>query len=139
MAPGIGVVEAVDVAHQHQKIRAAQSGHDGRQRVVIAQHLAFARLDLSRRHRVVFIDHRDDSQLQQRFKRVAQMLRTDRRVHVFPRQEDLSHRTVILRKQLIINVHHHALSHRRRGLLHPKLRRPFLQPQFLCANANGAR
>ena len=43
---GVGVIQSVDVAEQHQQARAAQPGHDGGQGVVVAQHLALAGLDL---------------------------------------------------------------------------------------------
>ena len=136
---GVGVVEAVDVAEQHQQLRPAQPGHDGGQGVVVAQHLGLAGLDLRRGHRVVLVDHRDHPQLQQGLKGVAQVLRPDGGLHVLPGEEDLGHGAVVLGKELVVDMYHHALAHGGGGLLHPQLAGPLLQPQLLGADADGAR
>ena len=138
MAPGVGVVEAVDVAHKHQKIGPAQPGHHGREGVVVAQHLALAGLDLGRGDRVVLVYHRDDAQLQQGLKGIVQMLGPGGGVHVLPGEENLGHHPVVLPEELVIDVHHHALPHGGGGLLHTQLGGPLLQVHLGGTYGDGA-
>ena len=108
---GIGVVETVNVAQKHQQVRPAQPGYHGRQGVVVAQNLALAGLDLRRGHRVVFVDHGDNPQLQQGLKGIVEVLGPDRGVHILAGEQDLGHGAVVFGKELVINMHHPALPH----------------------------
>ena len=67
------------------------------------------------------------------------MLRADGGVHILAGEQDLGHGAVVLGKEFIVDVHHHALAHGGGGLLHPQLGGAGVQPQFLGADADGAR
>ena len=135
---GIGVEQAVDIAEEHQKIRPAESGHDGGQGVVVPQDLVVPRLDLGGGDGVVFIDDGNDPHFQQGVEGVGQVLRPDGIVHVVPRQQDLPHRAGVFGKELIVDVHDVALSHGCRCLLVAELRGPRPHLQLGHPHGNGA-
>ena len=138
MGVRVRVEQAVDVAQQHQQVRFAQFRHDGGQRVVVAQHLVGAGLDLGGGHGVVFVDDGDNPHLQQRRERGAQVRRSLLVCHVAVRQQDLRRIAVVFREQFVVDVHHAALADRGRSLFEAQLLRPFRQSQLGRAHGDGA-
>ena len=136
--PRVGIVQAIDIAQQHQQIRVTEPRHDGRQRVVIAEHLVLTSLNFRRRHRVVFVHDRNDAHFRQGRERRLQMRRARRVGHIVIRQQDLPDRMPIFREKFIIGEHQPALPDRRRRLLEAQLARPLRKPQLIRANRNGA-
>ena len=134
----VGVIQPVDVAQQHQKIRMAEPRHDGRQRVVIAEHLVLTSLNFRRRHRVVFVHDRNDAHFRQGRERRLQMRRARRIGHIVIRQQDLPDRMPIFREKFIIGEHQPALPDRRRRLLEPQLARPLGKAQLVRPDGDGA-
>ena len=138
MGPGIGVIQAVDVAEQNQQVCLAQLRYKSGEGVVVAQHLVVARLDLGGGDGVVFVHHRDDAHLQQGGEGIGKMLRTLRFIHVVAGQQDLGHGAVIFGEKFVVNVHHAALAHGSGRLLHAQLLRTLGQAQLFRAHGNGA-
>ena len=128
MGLGVGVIQPVDVAEQHQQVRMAQRRHNGGQGVIVAQDLVTAGLDLGGGDGVVFVDHWDDPHLQQSGESAAQVLGPVRVLHIVAGQQDLGHGAVVLGEELVVNVHHPALAHGGGRLLHSQFLRPLGQP-----------
>ena len=124
MGLGVGIVEAIDVAEEDQQVRLAQPRHDGGEGVVVAQDLVMARLDLGGGDGIVLVHHRDHPHLQQGGEGAPQVLRPGQVLHIVSGQQDLGHGLVVLAEELVVDVHHPALAHRRRGLFHPQLSGP---------------
>ena len=117
---GVGAVEAVNIAEQHQQVSAAEGRHNGREGVVVPKDLVPSGLYLGGGYGVVFVHHGYDPQLQKGGKGPAQVLGPAGVLHVLAGEKYLGHGAVVLGKELIVNVHHPALAHCRSGLLHPK-------------------
>ena len=67
---GVGSVQAVDVAQQHQQVGLAAAGHNSSQRVIVADGG-----DLIGGNAIIFIDDGERIQLQQPEERVAEVAR----------------------------------------------------------------
>ena len=103
--------------------------HNGPQGVVVPHR------NLCRSHGVVLVDNRQSSQVQQTEEGVLEIHPPVGVLHVRAGQQDLGHRVVVFREQLVVNIHQLALSHRRQSLLSGNIRR--LAGHVQLADAHG--
>ena len=102
---GVGGIQPLNVAEQHQQVGLGRAGHNGPQGVVVAH------LDLLGGDGVVLIDDGQGTQLQQAGHGIFKVPPPVGVVHVLPGEQDLGHRVVILGEQLVIGIHQLALAH----------------------------
>ena len=133
----VGGVQALDVAEQHQQVRFNADGHNGGQRIVVAQGGDLC--DLSCGNRVVFVDDRNGAQLQQALERRFHVVAAHFVLDVRRREQHLRHGVVVFGKQLVVGVHQLALAHGRGGLLGGHVRGARPELQLAHAHADGAR
>ena len=129
----VGGIEPVDVREQDQQIRPDARGHDGRERIVVAD------AEFRDRDGVVLIDDRDRVQLQQALDGVLEVFVPRGVGDIVRRQQDLRDGVAVFREQLVVGVHKLALAHGGRGLLGRHVHRLFAEAQLAYAHADGAR
>ena len=112
MGVGIGGVQAVDVTQQHQHVSLGAAGHDGRQRVVVANGG-----DLIGGNGVVFVDDGQGTQLQQAGQGVLKVHAAFGVLHVHAGEQDLRHGVIVGVEQPVVGVHQLTLAHSGAGLL----------------------
>ena len=107
----IGIVQPVDVGKDDQQIGAGGAGHQGRQRVVVAE-LEFVHGD-----RVVFVDHGNHVHVGKSVHGVAQIEIARAVVEADASQQDLCGRAAVLGEKFFVHLHQQPLPHRRQRLL----------------------
>ena len=131
IAVRVGREQTVDVRKQDEEVCPDRPGDDGGQRVVVAN------AQLLRGDGVVFVDDRQRAQLQQPCESVVEVFRALRRLDVVRCDEQLRHDVVVLRVELIINVHQLALADGRSRLLAGNILRPLGQRQLADTHGDG--
>ena len=134
MGVGVGGVQAVDVAQQHQKVGADAAGDDGGQRVVVADGG-----DLIGGDGVVFVDDRQGTQLQQAGEGILDVLPAAGVLDVHAGQQNLRHGVVVGRKEPVVGVHQFTLPHGGASLLGGHILRPRRERKLAHAHADGTR
>ena len=104
-------VERIDVAEQHQQVRADQLAHQRREPVVVAEP------DLMRRDRVVLVDDGKDAQTEQALHGALRVAARGRMLEVAGREQHLTGDDAVAGEALLIAVDQHVLADRGRGLL----------------------
>ena len=112
MGVGVGSVQAVNVAQQHQQVGLAATGHNSGQRVIVANGG-----DLIGGNAVVFIDDGQCTQLQQAGQGVLDVHSAFGVLHVHAGKQDLRYRVIVGTEQPVVGVHQLALPHGSAGLL----------------------
>ena len=130
---GVAVIKSVDIGKQDQKV-CADGGRDiCRQRVIVADD------DFVRGDGVIFVDDRKRAELQKPCERVVEItLAAACLLQIRRGDENLRHDVVILRKQLVVNIHQLTLPDRGRSLLGGHVLRPRGQAQLADAHADRA-
>ena len=130
---GVAVIQTIDVRQQDQQICPDAGRHHGGQGVVVPD------ADLLGGDGVVFVDDRQRSQLQQPLQRHVEILSPlSAPGDIWPGDEQLGHRVVILGKQLVVGIHQLALAHGGGGLLGGNVLGPLRQVQLAEAHSNGS-
>ena len=132
VAAGVAVVQAVDVRQQHQQIGGDGGRHRRRQGIVVADD------DLIGGDGVVLVEDRQRAQLQQTAEGVVEILLPSAVGNVRRSDKELRHGVVILREQLVVDIHQLALSHGGRRLLGGHIGGTPRQIQLPHAHADGA-
>ena len=109
---GVGSVEAVDVAQQHQQIGLDAAGDDGGEGVIVADGG-----DLVGGDGVVLVDDGQCAQLQQAGEGVLDVLAAAGVLDVHAGEQNLRHRVVVGAEQPVVGVHQLTLAHSGAGLL----------------------
>ena len=129
----VTVIQAVDVREQDQQIRRDGRRYDCRERIVVADD------DLIRGDRVVLVDDRQCAELKQARERIVKVRLAATALGQIRRgDEQLRHDVIILRKQLVVNIHQLTLPDRGRSLLGGHVLRPRGQAQLADAHADRA-
>ena len=119
----VRVVQTVDVAEQHQQVGVHQVGDQGGQPVVVAEP------DLTGGDRVVLVDDRQHSELEELGEGLVGVAVVAAPRHVVGGQEHLPRDQAVGRELLGVAVHEQSLAHRRSGLLGSQRTGPAGQPQ----------
>ena len=112
MGVGVGSVQAVDVAQQHQQVGVDAAADDGGQSVVVADGG-----DLIGGYGVVFVDDGQGTQLQQAGQGVLKVHAAFGVLHVHAGEQDLRHGVIVGVEQSVVGVHQLTLAHSGAGLL----------------------
>ena len=132
MGVGVGRVQAVDVAQQHQQVGFAAAGHDGGQGVVVADGR-----DLVGGHSVVFVDDGQGPQLQQPVQRGLKVDPPVSMLHVHAGEQDLRNGVIVGIEEPVVGIHQLTLTHCGTGLLAGGVLWTLRQRQLAHAHANG--
>ena len=127
----VGVIEAVDIAEQHQRVGADQVRHQGREPVVVAEP------DFVGGHGVVLVDDRHRVQSTQPVQRALGVGVLHPHRNVMCGQQDLTDAALVAGECATPRVDQRHLSDTCRGLLGGQVGGTFGQPQWLDAGGNG--
>ncbi len=117
------VVQGVDVGQQHECVGADQVGHQGREAVVVAE------ADLVGGHGVVFVDHRDDAEVQQPVQRAERVGVLAAPHEVIRGQQHLADGDPVRPERVGVAGHQQALAHAGGGLLGGEVAGALLEAQ----------
>ena len=129
---GIGGVQAVDVAQQHQQVGMDAAGDDGGQRVIVADGG-----DLVGGNGVVLVDDGQRTQLQQPGQGVLEIQPPSLVLHIHAGEQDLRHIVVVGGEQAVVGVHQLTLAHSGAGLLGGHITGAGGQGQLAHSHADG--
>ena len=133
MGVGVGSVQAVDVAQQHQQVGLAAAGHNSSQRVIVANGG-----DLIGGNAVVFIDDGQCTQFQQTGQGILDVHPALGVLHVHAGKQNLRYRVIVGTEQPVVGVHQLALAHGSAGLLGGGILWACRQRKLAYAHADSA-
>ena len=131
---GVGSVEAVDVAQQHQQISFDAAGDDGGEGVIVADGG-----DLVGGDGIVLVDDGQCAQLQQAGEGVLNVLAAAGVLDVHTGEQNLRHRVVVGAEQPVVGVHQLTLTHGGTSLLGGHIGRAGGKRQLAHTHADGTR
>ena len=135
--PRIMIKETVNIGKDNKFRSLAQHCHHGGKHVIIAEE-ALLRFNLRIAYRIILINNRDNSHLQQRIKRVYEIILLLLLLDILRIQKNLCSGLVKFRKEMVVQCHHTALSDGCTGLLHSHIPRFFRQPQLIGSDCDGS-